>query len=169
MRAICEDNVYINLTRLLPENFVNKTKPSGKTYTSLAATVYSGPRSEHAAIGSVGTEAVTVIRREEMSYFIEYKVTSSGKLKRGFIHIDHIQRPTTGQLPEIFTGNYHIKNKKMWYDENSEYQEWFFESLETAYSTETQSPLLMNMVDNCWCCSTKRILSGESNRIDLYC
>lgn len=108
---ICEDNVYIGDNRLLPQNVADETRLSSKMYTSLSSNVYSGPDDNHAVIGSVGVESVAVIRREKMKYFIEYTVNGSGKKKRGFIHIDYIQKPTTGYQSYISTGKYYIKNK----------------------------------------------------------
>lgn len=108
---ICEDNVYIGNNRLLPQNVADETRLSTKIYTSLSTNVYSGPDDNHAVIGSVGVESVAVIRREKMKYFIEYTVSGSGKKKRGFIHIDYIQKPTTGYQSYISTGKYYIKNK----------------------------------------------------------
>ena len=108
---ICEDNVYIGDNRLLPQDVADETRLSNKTYTSLSTNVYSGPDDNHAVIGSVGVESVAVIRREKMKYFIEYTVNGSGKKKRGFIHIDYVQKPTTGYQSYISTGKYYIKNK----------------------------------------------------------
>lgn len=81
------ENVYKNGSRYLPENVPSETKPAGlKVHTSLAGTVYDGPATTYSVTGSVGQESIKLIRTEGDYNFIEYTVTATGKLKRGFLH-----------------------------------------------------------------------------------
>lgn len=87
----CEDNVYNGSTRLLPANVTAETNPANlKQQTSLSGTVYDGPNTTYAVMGSVGQESVKLIRTEGDYNFIEYKVDSNGRYKRGFLHYSKI-------------------------------------------------------------------------------
>lgn len=82
----CEDNVYVNGSRLLPANVTDETNDANlKAYTSLAGTVYDGPGTSYATMGTVGQESVKLIRTEGNYNLIEYTVTGTGKIKRGYL------------------------------------------------------------------------------------
>lgn len=86
-----EDNVYVNGSKLMPSNVADQTIPANlKTYTSLSGTVYDGPGTTYSQMGSVGQETVKLIRTEKDYNFIEYTVTGTGKLKRGYLHYSRI-------------------------------------------------------------------------------
>ncbi len=83
-----EDNVYMpSKTRLLPANVPNEKAPANyKVHTSLAGTVYDGPGNTYSQMGSVGSESIKLIRTDNDYNFIEYSVTGTNKVKRGFLH-----------------------------------------------------------------------------------
>ncbi|MBQ8605628.1 MAG: RICIN domain-containing protein, partial [Clostridia bacterium] len=87
----CEDNVYYNGAKLSHNNITVESKPANlKAHTSLAGTVYDGPGTSYATMGSVGQETIKLIRTEGDYNFIEYTVSSNNKTKRGYLHYSKI-------------------------------------------------------------------------------
>lgn len=88
----CEDNVYLTAsTRLTPANVDAEKAPANyKVHTSKAGTVYDGPANTYSTMGSVGVESIKLIRTDGDYNFIEYTVTGTGKLKRGYLHYSYI-------------------------------------------------------------------------------
>ena len=88
----CEDNVYTSSsTRLKPAKVEAEHAPANyKVHTSKAGTVYDGPATTYSTMGSVGAESIKLIRTEGNFNYIEYTVSGSSKLKRGFLAYDKI-------------------------------------------------------------------------------
>ena len=88
----CEDNVYLTAsTRLTPANVDAEKSPANyKVHTSKAGTVYDGPADTYSTMGSVGVESIKLIRTDGDYNFIEYTVTGTGKVKRGYLHYSYI-------------------------------------------------------------------------------
>ena len=98
----CEDNVYRNGSKYLNTEVDAETCPANmKVYTSLPDTVYDGPATTYSVTGSVGQESIKLIRTENDYNFIEYTVTSTGKLKRGYLHYTNI----TGSWADLTAKN----------------------------------------------------------------
>lgn len=84
----CEDNVYTSAnTRLTHSNVDPEKAPANyKVHTSKAGDVYDGPATTYSKMGSVGAESIKLIRTQGNFNFIEYTVSGTGKLKRGFLN-----------------------------------------------------------------------------------
>lgn len=80
----------------------------------MAGTVYDGPATTYSVTGSVGQESIKLIRTEGDYNFIEYTVSSTGKLKRGFLHYSLITgswENLTDQLADDLDGKtFYVKN-----------------------------------------------------------
>lgn len=115
-----ENNVYRNGSKYLPANIDDESKPANmKEQISLAGTVYAGPAETYATVGSVGQESIKLIRTEGDYNFIEYTVTSTGKLKRGFLHYSKI----TGSWADRTARNASLDGKTFYirYTPNQQY------------------------------------------------
>ena len=109
------ENVYKDGSRYTHDNVPSETKPANlKVHTSLAGTVYDGPATTYSVTGSVGQDSIKLIRTEGDYNFIEYTVSSTGKLKRGFLHYSLItgswENLTANIADDLDGGVFYIKS-----------------------------------------------------------
>lgn len=115
----CEDNVYKNGAKFSKSNTVLETKPANlkQHIVKENGTVYDGPNTTYSKTGSVyANEKFKLIRTEGNYNFIEYTVSSTGKLKRGFLTYTNV----TGEWGDLSEDNknklngysFFIQNKK---------------------------------------------------------
>ena len=87
----CENVVYYNGSVLNHSNISDEYAPADyKAHSSLPGTVYDGPGTSYSVMGSVEQETVKLIRTDGDYNFIEYTVTGTGKIKRGYLHYSKI-------------------------------------------------------------------------------
>ena len=106
---LSEDNVYVGTSRLLPANVTAQTIPGNmKAFTSTSGTVYYGPGTTYASIGSIGSITINMIRTEGDYNFISYQ-DSNGKYRRGFLHCSKLTgnwADLSEDLSELYDGKY---------------------------------------------------------------
>ncbi len=129
------DNVYRNGSRYMPADVVDEYRPAySKEYTSVAGTVYAGPGTTYATVGTVGQETVKLIRTEGNYNFIQYTVTSTGKIKRGFLHYSNI----TGSWANLTAQNAELDGQTFYIRRGNTAKYWGTVSNSSAENTRIQ-------------------------------